>query len=249
MAVSRDGAWCAVSYYHVIRVYSTTPPHALLHTIGSPGNRQLDYPYKMCVTPVNSLLLCDYFNNRVQELTLEGTFVRAFAVRGPICVALNNDVLAVGTNYKNSLYIRLFSYPIGTPLRSFGPVGSGDGQIGGRAEGMRFTQDGRFLVVAENKNRRVSVFTVDGEFAMHIGVGVVDNSDKDVEIDVNGDIIVADSRNHRVCVFPFEGGPMSASWGVQGTGDGQFEDPSVLALEGSRLYVLDRINDRVQVFE
>ena len=151
-------------------------------------------------------------------------------------LALHNDVLAVGTHS-----ICLLTYPAGVSLRSFGQI-----QIGLRAEGMRFTANGCFLVVAEHTNRRVLVFTVGGEFVRHIGAGVLADGFKDIELDGNVDIIVADCNNHRVCVFPFDGSAMK-TWGTYGTADGQFNMPAALALVGGRLYVLDKT--RVQVFE
>ena len=158
MAVSPDGAWLAVPCLDVNRilVYAATPPHALLRTIGScgAGEGQLNGPCRMCFTPAGNLLVCDYYNNRVQELTLDGEHVRSFVVQNPYSLALCDDVLAVGTY--SSPHIRLLSYPSGAALREFGPQGAGDGQIGSLATGMRFTRDGRFLVVAECRNQRAS---------------------------------------------------------------------------------------------
>ena len=247
MAVSHDGAWLAVSFHseHVIRMYATTPPHTLLRTIGSRGadDGQLNAPCRICFTPTGNLLVCYCDNNRVQELKLDGKHVRSFAVPFPYSLALCGDVLAVGTLY--SLYVRLLSYPSGAPLRDFESTESGDGRI----TGMRFTLDGRFLVVAENTNPRLSVFTVDGEFVCHIGAGL-SKGWKDVAIDANCDVIVAEYGNHLMCVFPFDVGVKSKTWGNKGTADEKFEFPRALALVGERLFMLNNyIHNHVQVFE
>ena len=96
MAVSPDGVWLAVPYVdvHRILVYAATPPHALLRTIGSrgAGEGQLSGPCRMCVTPAGNFLVCDNGNNRVQELTFDGHFVRSFAVPSPRSLALCGDV-------------------------------------------------------------------------------------------------------------------------------------------------------------
>jgi len=57
---------------------------------------------------------------------------------------------------------------------------------------------------------------------------------------------VADYRNNRVCVYPFDGGAMSKTWGKIADGESQFV--FTLALVGRRLYVLRR-DSRVQVYE
>ena len=95
----------------------------------------------------------------------------------------------------------------------------------------------------------MSMFAVGGEFVRHIGAGVLGDGTKDIEIDANGDVIVADYDSHRVCVFLFDGGAMSKTWGKEGTADGECKNPTALALVGERLYVLDNYNDRVQVYE
>ena len=64
-----------------------------------------------------------------------------------------------------------------------------------------------------------------------------------------GEYVVADCHNHRVCVFSPDGSELVRSWGVEGTGDGQFQYPVALAVAGQHLYVMDHCNDRVQVFE
>jgi len=40
-----------------------------------------------------------------------------------------------------------------------------------------------------------------------------------------------------------------ASWGEKGTGDGQFDDPTGIALSGSQVFVSDARNGRIQVFD
>jgi hypothetical protein len=37
-------------------------------------------------------------------------------------------------------------------------------------------------------------------------------------------------------------------WGAPGTGDGQFNAPASVAVQGHEVFVVDRINTRVQVF-
>ena len=47
-----------------------------LHKFGKQGNQdgQLNFPYGLLVDSSNNLLVCDYFNNRVQQFSLDGRF-------------------------------------------------------------------------------------------------------------------------------------------------------------------------------
>jgi hypothetical protein len=65
----------------------------------------------------------------------------------------------------------------------------------------------------------------------------------------NGNLLVADTFNHSVKEFTPDG-TFVAQLGAFGTGDGQFLFPraAVRSPGGELLYVLDSLNDRVQVF-
>jgi DNA-binding beta-propeller fold protein YncE len=259
LVVTPDGRYMAVSYIseHKLRVYRVDAfcIATLLHTVGGitkTGMSQFSYPGKMHLTPAGKLLLCDYGNDRLQELTglgeAEPQHVRFIPVAGARSIALHGDTLAVGTF---DTTIQLLSYASGALIRSIGSSGSGPGQIGSCCEGLRFTPDGQVIVAAEDGNERLSMFRVsDGGFVKHIGACVVGNGDKDVVFARNGELLAADYGNHRVCVFSADGDALLRTWGTQGTADGQFQGPTALALADSKLFVLDYgyHGTRVQVF-
>src|SRR5215472_10261763 len=69
----------------------------------------------------------------------------------------------------------------------------------------------------------------------------------------NGDIYVADGHgvgtNDRIVKFSKDGHFITA-WGKHGKGPGEFDTPHGIALDsGGRVYVADRANNRVQIFE
>lgn len=70
----------------------------------------------------------------------------------------------------------------------------------------------------------------------------------------NGDVYVADGYgNHRVVVFD-RSGRYLRHWGAEGTAPGEFAPtggghPHCVVFDQSLLYVCDRVNDRVQVFD
>lgn len=77
----------------------------------------------------------------------------------------------------------------------------------------------------------------------------------DVLIAPNGDIVVAEGHasgataNARIVVFDGSG-KFLRSFGKQGTGPGEFDQPHALAMDSrGRLYVGDRTNDRIQIMD
>jgi DNA-binding beta-propeller fold protein YncE len=66
----------------------------------------------------------------------------------------------------------------------------------------------------------------------------------------DGSFYVADGYgNSRIAKFAANG-RLLFQWGTRGTGPGQFNIPHALAVDArGRVYVADRVNDRVQVFE
>jgi sugar lactone lactonase YvrE len=114
---------------------------------------------------------------------------------------------------------------------------------------------------AENgKGDQVFEFDQDGKVLRTLGkAGVAGdaqdtfNKPSDVLIAPNGDIFVADGHgpgsNARIVKFSPDGAFIKA-WGKQGTGPGEFNNPHSLAMDSKgRLFVADRGNNRVQIFD
>src|SRR5437016_14556733 len=67
--------------------------------------------------------------------------------------------------------------------------------------------------------------------------------------DRNGSIYVTDGYgNSRVLKFDKYGRPM-LGWGMKGTGPGQFDTPHTIVIDGDIVYVGDRENARIQIFD
>lgn len=247
----------AVLYWaeHKLRVFriEADGSSTLLHTIGGngAGPTQFNSPNKMCLAPSGNMLVCEYGNNRVQELTgpseTTPTHVRDITgIKQPCSCSMYDDMLAVGT-YVGTVV--LLKYSTGAIIRSFASKGAGRGNIGNYAVGIRFTLDGGSVVVAEHDNRRLSKFRVsDGSVEDCICVDQVSNGHKDVEVAPNGELIVADCGANRVCVFDADGRTLLRAWGSNGAANGQFKSPTALALVNNKLFVLDVYSARIQVF-
>lgn len=176
--------------------------------------------------------------------------VRSGSIRHCSAITARADMIAVSGHTD----INLFDMTSGSFIRSFGEEGEAEGQLYG-VSGLRFTPDGTHILVAESDNRRLSLFTLTGAFVRCIGVGTLGEA-SDVEFASNGDIIVADRSNHRICVFSPDGSELIRTFGSEGDGDGEFEHPNRLGVHGDQLYVMDEslsesdlgYAGRVQVF-
>ena len=107
------------------------------------------------------------------------------------------------------------------------------------------------------KGEVIVKFSPEGEVLMTIGTpGVAGDGPytfdgiSDVAVADNGDIFVADGHiNNRVVKYAPDGTFLMA-WGQTGTGPGDFNQPHSIALDSQgRVFVADRNNNRVQVFD
>ncbi len=101
----------------------------------------------------------------------------------------------------------------------------------------KFTRDGVLLLTLGERG-------VPGEDSSHF------NRPTDVAVAPDGSFYVSDGyRNSRVVRFAKDGRYLF-SWGRRGSGPGEFHEPHGIALDAAgRVYVADRRNARVQVFD
>jgi len=110
------------------------------------------------------------------------------------------------------------------------------------------------------KGDQVFKFSPEGKVLMTLGkAGVagdgpdVFNPPSDVLVAPNGEVFVADGHggntNARIVKFSKDGQFVKA-WGRKGAGQGEFDTPHSLAMDSSgRLFVADRGNSRIQIFD
>jgi peptidylamidoglycolate lyase len=111
--------------------------------------------------------------------------------------------------------------------------------------------------VIDDESEQIFKFTKDGKLVMTLGEFRVARSDAThfggptgIAWLPNGDMFISDGyHNARVVKYSKEGRYLS-EWGRPGTAPGQFRLPHAIAIDAQgRVYVCDRSNNRVQVFD
>jgi DNA-binding beta-propeller fold protein YncE len=214
MAVSRDGSTLLIASHsrHMIHVFSVADG-SRLRVVGSKGDGPLQFntPCQVWIDADGFVFVADCDNDRVQVLTptldFHG-FVGAGELKYPRGVCANADVVVVSESYPASR-ISVFDRRDGSLLRRFGTFGSGDGELRW-PHGLCFINDDRHVAVADSFRNRVSVFSVDGQFIRHVGVGVL-RSPYGVACSTVDEVVVADSGNSRIAVFSASGDLIATS--------------------------------------
>ncbi len=122
------------------------------------------------------------------------------------------------------------------------------------AHGICITPDDSVFLVDRDAHE-VLKFDAERNVLLRLGarerpsLGAPFNHPADVAVASNGEIFVADGYgNSSVHRFAADG-ELIKTWGVRGTGPGEFTTPHGICLDGrGRVYVCDRENNRVQVF-
>lgn len=136
----------------------------------------------------------------------------------------------------------MFNFPHGGMVDAEGNLWMTDAR-GGHGIGhqaIKLSPDGRVLMTLGTKG-------VSGSGPAHF------DQPTDVVVAPNGDLFVSDShregKNNRVVHFTKDGKYLNA-WGTKGAGPGQFSEPHTMAMDShGRLFVGDRENNRIQIFD
>jgi DNA-binding beta-propeller fold protein YncE len=147
-------------------------------TAGTPGalDGELHCPALACFVHRNgadTLLISDLGNDRVVEITASGLFLRTIALKkdsGPWGIAYCGveDVIAVSLRGDHAVVLLQHESGVVKPEVTIGSGGRGDEQLYSPC-GVTFTADGRYILVADCGNHRVSKFNaVTGAFIAHV---------------------------------------------------------------------------------
>jgi hypothetical protein len=191
--------------FHCVYIYSVNGHTADAVVVGSFGSAhgQLNTPIFACFVHrngVDTLLIADLGNDRVVEVTASGLFLRAIVVKGgrPFGIAERDGVIAV------SLYstqaVALLQYESGAVKPEVIIGRCGDGHLWRPMGGVTFTADGRYILVADCSNHRVSKFSAaTGAFIAHLVSNRI-SWPRDVLECEDGSIVVSQGYTHDASV-------------------------------------------------
>ncbi|MEJ7699209.1 MAG: NHL repeat-containing protein [Pyrinomonadaceae bacterium] len=142
--------------------------------------------------------------------------------------------------------IQKFS-PEGEFLKTFGKSGTSEGELR-EPNGITVDSAGK-IYVADALNHRLIKFNADGNFEKQwSGPTPGFYGPRDVAVGPNKQLYVLDQGRSRIVKLDPESENF-AEWGQKGTGEGEFNDPTGLAVGGDRVFVTDAANNRIQVFD
>jgi hypothetical protein len=173
-----------------------------LRTIGCEGGRdgplQFRRPRQVNISPDDFVFVADSGNQRIVVLTPQFDFhgfVGVHRLASPSGVCADERRVFVS---ELSCCIKTFRRCDGAFVGRFGRFGAGDGQLWNPL-GLCMIHKSHCVAVAEDKNNRISVFTLEGDFVRHVGVGKLTRPRTVACASLGDELVVADSDNC-VCV-------------------------------------------------
>ena len=138
----------------------------------------------------------------------------------------------------------------GTLIRSFGSLGSGNGQFNNPIE--LAIGPGNRIYVTDQDNHRIQILERNGTFVKAFGTnGTGDgqfNKPRGLAISSENEVFVSEDGNHRIQVFDANG-TFLRKWGSLGNLDGQLNRPLSLDVDNNlNVIVADYSNNRIQIF-
>ena len=165
----------------------------------------------------------------------------------PVGIAVDGDGNVLVADTGNSR-IEKFA-PTGAFISIIGTNGIGQRQLGA-PNGLTVDRFGN-IYVADASNHCVQKLTRDGAFiAEWKGPPPGFYGPRRIAVGPDDSVYVVDQGHSRIAKFA-PSGQVLTSWGSSGSGDGQFDDPTSVAVDPitDEVYVTDPINRRIQVFD
>lgn len=227
------------------------------HVINGEGTKGMRSPCGVAIDSKGQVWVIDSLDARVRVFDSDGHMLGMFCDKGQgrgqfttpgaIAISPSSDLVVISDpeNYRLQLLD-----PRGNVKNVLGRHGTRAGEFRS-PYGVAWDTQERIYVIDYG---RPSVQVVDRDGVPRLqfgsrGAGAGQFSiPRGIAVDGQGRIIVADTLNHRLQIFDPKG-HWIASFGGKGSAHGQFMGPETLAIQGNELYVLDKGNNRIQVFE
>jgi DNA-binding beta-propeller fold protein YncE len=174
-----------------------------------------------------------------------------FSMPMAVAIAPNGNVYVADCQNHRIQYFTASGYFLG----KWGSQGKGNGEFN-FPRGIACAPNGNVYVVdpepPEYARTRIQYFTATGSYLGQWGSCGSGNGQfvlpRGIAVARNGNVYVADTRNHRIQYFTAAGSYLG-KWGSEGSWQGQFDDPNgVAAADNGNVYVVDTDNSRIQYF-
>lgn len=225
-----------------------------------PGNlTSFADPVDLKSTKDGSLYILSKSAAKVTQFDPDGTPVRTIAGIGLNPSGLDVDITGnvfialTGNHQVVKLKPAGMTFVVDADFHTTGKIGRTDGTAGG-ATGefnepydVALSPDGQALYVTDRLNHRIQKFSAAGEFLTAIGQSGAETGQlsfpKGISQGSDGSIYVVDSGNHRISRLDADA--LTATFGAQGDGPLEFQNPTNVSADGSSIYVADTGNNRI----
>ena len=247
----RGEIWVADTRNNLIGVFSNDGMP--LYAFGS--RKHLREPRQVQVDANGRVLVLEQDRTRIRTFNYRGIYLgdlvpAGFPEKGQIAAfALGPDsTLWIGET--NNGEILLYDYPSMRLRRRFGSKGEEEGQFRSIAS---IAVDDKYVVVIDHTGIAVQIFNHRGDFirgwGQHAMGGANFSLPRGGAIDAKQRIVVTDSLRHDIKYFDLEG-RLIGHFGGAGRKPGAVSFPCEIAVgNDGRVYVAERGNARIQVFE
>ncbi len=183
--------------------------------------------------------------NSIQKFTPAGKFLARWKIQGQMARRLAVDSRSnVYVTCENSHEVIKLD-PNGTAISQWGCAGAGDSSFA-EPRSLAMDPSGR-LIVADVWNNCIQRFASEGQFVSQWG-GETWPEVWNLATDTSGNLYVACAEANEVQKYDRDG-KLIGRWGGTGSGDGQFQFASAIAVGPTGdIYVADTFNGRVQKF-
>ncbi len=224
------------------------------------GEGKFWFPQGLAVSSSGEIIVVEALNHRVQVFDGTGKFLRLFGNRGRgngnfdvpngVAIGVDNIVVADGKNGRIQVLTKEGKF-----VDQFGNEGFGDGQFC-ILSGVAITSSQQYVVL---DNDRIQVFDKAGKFQRKFGGGLDGKREpwepggsfaNGVAVGPSDRVIVSYMGKFTgIRVFDLDG-TLLAEFGSKGEGNGQFNEPAGVAVDGAgNIFVADKGNNRVQVLK
>ncbi|MDP2401237.1 MAG: hypothetical protein Q8M66_04600, partial [Actinomycetota bacterium] len=259
VAIIGDRMYATDTRARTVRAYTLDGSYLFsFSAVADGGATTLGNPQHVSAGPDGNLYVSDRRLRAVFVFTPEGEYVRKIAPDdedGLLWSPLGTTFDAGGNLWATDVGItdkhRIIVFdPDGEEIRRFGSTGQANqmSDLPGSfyfPNGIVFSDDGR-LFIGDSNNRRVQVYGSDGAFDYFIRTSGIPRG---MVIDEKDRLYVVDALAHTVDIYTLEGDRIT-SFGGSGIGPGEFAYANAVDLDAAgRIYVTDRENHQVQVWE